>query len=124
MSDAIKVGDRVEARVYGRATVIGEHIAFGGKRWLWIEYDSGHECYGVQATQLTHIEPEPVTVTLTPKYKVGQEVMGIGSGSRYILGEYAIAYYVGHGEGWMPERAIKPVPTPCPTCKGSGKASE
>ena len=114
----IKVGDRVRGAFTGRS---GTVIAITEQR-AWIR-NSG-EPFTIPLCNLTHIEPEPVTVTLTPKYKVGQEVMGIGSGSRYILGEYAIAYYVGHGEGWMPERAIKPVPTPCPTCKGSGKASE
>ena len=121
MSDKIKVGDRVEARVYGRATVIGEHIAFGGKRWLWIEYDSGHECYGVQATQLTRIEPEPVV--LTPKYGVGQRVNFIGQGKVHLAG-VEVGYHSEKWGGLWAESLLEPIPTPCPTCKGSGKASE
>ena len=121
MSDKIKVGDRVEARVYGRATVIGEHIAFGGKRWLWIEYDSGHECYGVQATQLTRIEPEPVV--LTPKYAVGQRVRLCGANTATEVIENRIACRLESG-GYYYEDILEPIPEPCPECKGSGVASE
>ena len=112
----IKVGDRVKAPVYGRATVIGEHIAFGGKRWLWIEYDSGHECYGVQATQLTRIEP----VVLTPKYSVGSKVR--------LKEEHTTATHIVEIQGvsvaytfenWATrlEKDLEPV---CLHCKGTG----
>ena len=124
MSDKIKVGDRVEARVYGRATVIGEHIAFGGKRWLWIEYDSGHECYGVQATQLTRIEPEPVT--LTPKYRIADSLRFKGGNRETapIRVTGIIIGYLDEDNYFWREAELEPVPEPCDKCKGSGVASE
>ena len=117
MNDTIRVGDKVRGIRSGNDWVV---MGIDGDM-AWLKSDGG-EYTERFCKVLTRIEPEPVT--LTPKYAVGQEVIGIGSGSRYRLEECAIAYYVGHGDGWLPERSLKPVPEPRPTCKGSGVASE
>ena len=116
MNDTIKVGDRVRTRSDCEVIVLGID---GGRAWVrYTETGVHHE---VCMSTLTHIEPEPVT--LTPKYGVGQRVNFIGQGKVQLAG-VEVGYHIEKWGGLWPESLLEPVPTPCPLCKGSGKASE
>jgi len=116
MSDEIKVGNRVRGQMSGK-----EYKALGiCGNWVWILAPGCTEPITVANCYLTLISPEPVT--LTPKYAVGQEVES-PAGKRTIC-QVFVAYRMREYAAWWAEGQLQPVPEPCPTCKGSGKASE
>jgi len=127
MSDKIEVGDRVRTTWGEEGIVLGIHTNSSGERWLWTEFDKSHQCWGFTDEQFTRIEPEKVV--LTPKYAVAQRLrtsplrLNITADNIYVVKSPAVGYELESG-GWLPESLLFPVPTPCPTCKGSGKASE
>jgi len=116
MSDNINVGDRVRGAFTGRS---GTVIAITEQR-AWIR-NSG-EPFTIPLCNLTRIEPEPVT--LTAKYGIGDRVRSTLSGSVYRVAAIASIQYRTEEGPIIDEHNSEPVPTPCPTCKGSGKASE
>ena len=121
MSDAIKVGDRVETLGHRTGYVQG---IYGNRAWVLF---ASHELNTLYLSDLTRIEPEPVT--LRARYGVGQRVqtdslrLTVTPDNIYVVKSPAVGYELESG-GWLPESLLFPVPTPCPTCKGSGKASE
>ena len=126
MSDAIKVGDRVK---WGNIDIRATVLALAGK-WAWIlqdNYPSDDGYTSARLDTLTHIELEPVT--LRARYGVGQRVqtdslrLTVTPDNIYVVKSPAVGYELESG-GWLPESLLFPIPTPCPTCKGSGKASE
>ena len=122
MSDKIEVGDRVHDFCYGNGTVLALHLALDGECWVWSEYDKPKTCYGTRITDLTRLDPEPVT--LTPKYAVGQEVKFQGGIYSISIEKVVVAYELTGWFGLRAEDSLEPAPEPCPKCKGSGKASE
>ena len=119
MSDEIKVGDRVYRWVDRDA---GYVLRATRGPWAWIERDDGtFRTVGLGSlAKLTRIEPEPVT--LTPRYVKGQRVK-VRNGDEVTIAHPFIAYRTNYNCTYA-EDQLEPVPTPCPTCKGSGKASE
>ena len=129
MNDTIKVGDRVHDFCYGNGTVLALHLASDGECWVWSEYDKPKTCYGTRVTDLTRIEPEPHTLTVGQKVRLSEGRVGIIKDLR----EEAYVEIDDSRETtvhWPPLRIwklsseLEPVPAPCPTCKGGGKASE
>jgi len=119
MSDKIKVGDRVRISVYDGfhdATVLALDAD-----WAWVLQDHDRRGYtSVSLAKLTLISPEPVT--LRAKYGVGQRVRSTLTGLTYtIKGPIRATYRMTNGFV-VDESNLEPVPTPCPTCKGSGKS--
>ena len=120
MSSKIDVGDRVRSICHDSGTVLALHTAEDGKEWAWVQWhDEYYECFGVKLSDLTRIEPE--TVTLRPRYGVGERVNFIGQGKVQLAG-VEVGYHIEKWGGLWPESLLEPVPTPCPTCKGSGKS--
>ena len=121
MSNAIKVGDRVWASGLGDGRMLAIHDDYG-----WVLWNTHDHCTA-RLDSLTRIEPEPVT--LRPRYGMGQRVrtdslrLTVTPDNIYVVKSPAVGYELESG-GWLPESLLFPVPTPCPTCKGSGKASE
>ena len=117
----IKVGDRVLNPGFGERTV----VAVDGNS-AWIRDKDGWQCVA-KLSNLTRIEPEPVT--LRPRYGMGQRVrtdslrLTVTPDNIYVVKSPAVGYELESG-GWLPESLLFPIPAPCPTCKGSGKASE
>ena len=117
MSDKIKVGDRVLNPGFGERTV----VAVDGNS-AWIRDKDGWQCVA-KLSNLTRIVPEPVT--LTAKYAVGQRLLSRKGNFVVVKAISLTTRYEFEGwKGFWPEENYKPVPAPCPTCKGSGKASE
>jgi len=112
MSD-INVGDRVK---HIRSALVDVCAIDGNK--LWVKDPHGNH-WTTTVSLLTRIEP----VVLTPKYSVGQTVNCIGQGKVQVTG-VEVGYHIEKWGGLWPESLLEPVPTPCPTCKGSGKSSE
>ena len=111
MSDAIKVGDRVETLGHRTGYVQG---IYGNRAWVLF---ASHELNTLYLSDLTRIEPEPVV--LTPKYGVGQRVNFIGQGKVHLAG-VEVGYHIEKWGGLWAESLLEPIPEPCPTCKGSG----
>jgi len=122
MSDAIKVGDRVRGIRSGYDWVV---MGIDGDM-AWLKSDDGEYTERL-CKVLARIEPEPVA--LTPKYPVGERVQTeplrliATADNIYVVKAPAVGYELESG-GWLPESLLFPVPEPCPTCKGSGVASE
>jgi len=123
MSDEIRQGDRVRDHggfrllAYGDGTVLGLHTNAKGAKWAWVEYDDG-ACFASVLSDLTRIEPEPVT--LTPKYKVGQPVIVKGTPDVFAVAGISVLYHDKEGSCHR-ESELEPEPKPCPACKGTGK---
>jgi len=120
MSNKIKVGDRV---LFGPKADSSPHIVaaiIGEDAWVKPTFYVGMG-FIQPLDSLTRIEPEPVV--LTPKYGVGQRVNFIGQGKVHLAG-VEVGYHIEKWGGLWAESLLEPIPTPCPTCKGSGKASE
>ena len=114
----IKVGDRVLNPGFGERTV----VAVDGNS-AWIRDKDGWQCVA-KLSNLTRIEPE--LVVLTPKYAAGQRLRLRGDHSHIFVADRIEILYQDSGnpmQSWY-EDVLEPVPTPCRTCKGSGKASE
>ena len=120
MSDKIEVGDRVRISVYGGfhdATVLALDAD-----WAWVLQDHDRRGYtSVPLAKVTRIEPEPVT--LTPKFKLGEKICPRDGYPQTILA-VSVSYRLAPNGTWWGEEEVDLVPTPCPTCKGSGKSSE
>jgi len=118
MSDEIKVGEVAKAVPWkGFAKVLSLHTASTGKQWAWIEWEDGY-CASVGAFDLTRIELEKIT--LTPRFGIGEKVK-IRFGEVVKINAVVVAYR--DNENWLwAEDQLEPIPTPCPTCKGSGKS--
>ena len=112
MSDNINVGDRVRGAFTGRS---GTVIAIT-EQWAWIR-NSG-EPFTIPLCNLTRIELEKIT--LTPRFGIGEKVK-IRFGEVVKINAVVVAYR--DNENWLwAEDQLEPIPTPCPTCKGSGKS--
>ena len=125
MSDEIKVGDRVHPDGYGDNVTQRVVAIEGNEAWL-VDFMGNH--YTHRLSKLTRIEPEKVA--LTPKYPVGSNVKFYAVDSKEPVCkviEARLDYLLERPDGsrvcWT-EFQLEPVPTPCPLCKGSGKASE
>ena len=120
MSDEIKVGDRVHVSVEYDGIVC---VLDGDE--ACVEDDDGIHCTHV-LSELTRLDPEPVT--LRAKYPVGSKVKFYAVDSNeptYDVIEARIDYLLERPDGSRTchtEFQLEPVPTPCPTCKGSGKS--
>jgi len=120
MSDEIKVGDRVKRSSW---TCVYTVLALDDKGLAWIQTENSTLGMIVHLSTLTRIEPEPVT--LTAKYAVGQRLLSRKGNFVVVKAISLTTRYEFEGwKGFWPEENYKPVPAPCPTCKGSGKASE
>jgi hypothetical protein len=118
MSDEIKVGNRVRGQMSGK-----EYKALGiCGNWVWILAPGCTEPITVANCYLTLISPEPVT--LRAKYKMGERVRSTLTNSVYRVAGIASIQYLTEEGYIIDEHNSEPVPAPCPTCKGSGKASE
>ena len=113
----IQVGDRVRGIRSGNDWVV---MGIDGNM-AWLKSDGG-EYTERFCKVLTRIEPEPVTVT--PKYAVGQRVRSTLTGTIYTIEALVRTTYRTTTGCYLDESNLEPVPTPCPKCKGSGKASE
>ena len=121
MSNAIKVGDKVKRSSW---TCVYTVLALDDKGLAWIQTENSTLGMIVHLSTLTRIEPEKVT----PKYAVGEKVR-LKNDALDFPGEVGrvihLGYYVsrtGYWGVWVAESKLEPVPTPCPTCKGSGKS--
>lgn len=107
MSDEIKVGGRVQTTTYGEeGTVLAVY-----KDWAWIDFGGPSPCMLVRKF-LTLISPDPVT--LTPKYRVGQNMRF--QGGIYPIEKVVVAYELTGWFGLRGEDNLEPVPEPCPEC--------
>ena len=108
----IKVGDRVHvsAEYDGIVCVLDGDEA-------WVEDDDGIHCTHV-LSELTRLDPEPVT--LRAKYKAEERVRA-RNGDEVTIAHPFIAYRTNYNFTYA-EDQLEPIPTPCPTCKGSGKS--
>ena len=117
MSDKIKVGDRVHPDRYGDNVTQRVAAVEGDEAWL-VNSKGDHLTH--RLSNLTRIEPEPVT--LTAKYGVGEKVRIksiAGCAGESVVSRPSLFYDLGW-RGWWREDKLEPIPTPCPTCKGSG----
>ena len=114
MSDKIKVGDRVLNPGFGERTV----VAVDGNS-AWIRDKDGWQCVA-KLSNLTRIEPEPGTLSLgqVVRRKRDADRTGVVTGLEARI-RWGDCLYEN-----VPIEVLEPVPTPCPTCKGSGKSSE
>ena len=117
MSDTIRVGDRVKDNVTcATGTVL--YLKFP---WAWVLPDAASRPESWSAGSFTRIEPEPVV--LTPKYAVGQRLLSRKGNFVVVKAISLTTRYEFEGwKGFWPEENYKPIPAPCPTCKGSGKS--
>ena len=115
MSDEIKVGDRVKR---SSGTCVYTVLALDDKGLAWIQTENSTLGMIVHLSTLTRIEPEPVT--LTPKYAVGQRVRSTLTGTIYTIEALVRTTYRTTTGCTVDESNLEPVPTPCPTCKGTG----
>jgi len=111
----IKVGDPVQGKRSGNEWVV---LAIDGEV-AWLRADDGERAERFLCA-LTRIEPEPVT--LRPKYGIGDPVRSTLSGSVYRVAAIASIQYRTEEGFIIDEHNSEPVPTLCPTCKGSGKS--
>ena len=129
MNDTIKVGDRVRGKATGRkylVLAIYEDMA-------WILHEETDLTSSVGFQYLTRIEPEKVALTVGQKVRLS---VGSSEGRVGIIKDLREEAYVEIDDSrettvhWPPLRIwklsseLEPVPAPCPTCKGGGKASE
>jgi hypothetical protein len=119
MSDEIKVGDRV--RPNWSSTLRGTVLACGFDKTC-VKWDEHDEPAIWNTSSLALIPPEPVA--LTPKYPVGSTVKAKAGKCAYKVTSVFVVYYLDNQEVEWREDELEPVPDLCPTCKGSGKASE
>ena len=111
MSEEIEEGCRVLYLNYPHLVL----AQYGKERW--IRRDGSLEPFTVHVSSLTLIPPEPMT--LRPKYEVGERVWYNGKPAGTIK-EIVICYRTRNGALW--EEAD--LAAHCPTCGGSGVASE
>jgi len=104
MNDEIKVGDRVWASGLGDGRMLAIHDDYG-----WVLWNTHDHCTA-RLDSLTRIEPEPVT--LTPKFKMGQEVLCDGLGISTINGVFVGYTVKEHGGIWL-NGDLEAVPEPC-----------
>jgi len=113
MSNAIKVGDRVWASGLGDGRMLAIHDDYG-----WVLWNTHDHCTA-RLDSLTRIEPEPVT--LRPRFKLGEKICPRDGYPQTILA-VSVSYRLAPNGTWWGEEEVDRVPTPCPTCKGSGKS--
>lgn len=111
MSDEIRVGDRVSL---AGETWTYELVALKG-RWAWVFRADGLPLT-VRPSDLTRIEPEPVT----PLYKVGEKVRLRQDHSHvFTVVDIEILYRDptnnSQGQGWY-EDTLELAPEPCDKC--------
>jgi hypothetical protein len=106
MNDTIRVGDRVQNTF---STEAHGTVLAAGPDWLYVQYDNGHNEAWLTGN-CRRIEPEPVT--LTPKFKMGQEVLCDGLGISTINGVFVGYTVKEHGGIWL-NGDLEAVPEPC-----------